>query len=297
MSTVPALFRGLVDDAALFPPGNAPMSRAVAEHRHHRAAPYADLVGRFLCRSSQLLDPLAYLKAGETFAIGVIADLGGTEASIAIAEQREYQGDELASTLLIEAVEIPLDAGAPLPPQVAEIAHRVPDAASYLEIPRVPGWRDAVEACAAERAGAKLRTGGLAAGAFPTEREVAEFITACVEADVPFKCTAGLHQAVRHTDPVTGFEHHGFLNLVVATHTALTGGNVVDAVAERDGASLAAACRSIDAAAVRARFVSYGSCSVAEPLADLAALALLDAGLLDYLPRAPGDPTATEESA
>ena len=39
----------LIDDAALFPPGNAPMPAAVAAHRRHRAAAYRELVGPFLC--------------------------------------------------------------------------------------------------------------------------------------------------------------------------------------------------------------------------------------------------------
>ncbi|HEY9379419.1 MAG TPA: hypothetical protein VIQ02_20255, partial [Jiangellaceae bacterium] len=57
MSTA-ALFTGLIDDAALFPPGNAPMPVAMHDHSGHRAAWYAPLVGPFLCPASRL-DELA----------------------------------------------------------------------------------------------------------------------------------------------------------------------------------------------------------------------------------------------
>src|SRR4051794_26576004 len=45
VSTIPGYLRGLVDDAAVFPPGNAPLEEALAAHRRHRTAPYAALVG------------------------------------------------------------------------------------------------------------------------------------------------------------------------------------------------------------------------------------------------------------
>lgn len=272
MSTVPALFRGLVDDAALFPPGNAPLARAVAEHRHHRAAPYADLVGRFLCPESRLPEVVA---AGGLPRIGLIADRGLPAADAAMA---------------VEAVEIPLRVGEDLNAAVRDIAVSTAGLVTFVEIPRVPGWRGAVEACAAAAVGAKLRTGGPVAGAFPTEAEVADFIGACVRHGVPFKCTAGLHHAVRHTAPDTGFEHHGFLNILVATAEAAAGGDVAGALAERDGAALAPACGRIDAATTRAAFVAYGSCSIAEPLTDLAALGLVDAGLLAHLPAVSEEP-------
>lgn len=288
MSTVPALFRGLVDDAALFPPGNASMPRAIAEHRQHRVAPYADLVGRFLCRDSRALELAGGLRDGDRFRLGLIADRGPHEVAATVADLRAGRGGWSAFRDRVdpEAVEIPLAHDEDLPASVPMAAHVVPNAVTYLEIPRAPGWLDAVEACGAEHTGAKLRTGGLVAGAFPTEREVADFITACVAAGVPFKCTAGLHNAVRHTGGVVHgpghavphageFEYHGFLNLLVATGQALAGGDVLGAVAERDGAVLAAACQELDAARTRAAFVAYGSCSIAEPLADLTALGLI----------------------
>ena len=64
---------------------------------------------------------------------------------------------------------------------------------------------------------AKFRTGGLAAELFPTPVELAAVICACRDRELPFKLTAGLHHAMRHTDPETGFTHHGFLNVLAAT--------------------------------------------------------------------------------
>jgi hypothetical protein len=83
---------------------------------------------------------------------------------------------------------------------------------------------------------------------------------------------------VRHTDPETGFEHHGFLNVLVATRMLLDGATADQAVVvleQRDGAVLVEAARELDLVGARRWFTSFGSCSVAEPLADLRALGLV----------------------
>jgi hypothetical protein len=49
---LPRLFAGLVDDAAVFPPGSASVPDAVSAHRRHRTAWYADLVGPLLLPAS-----------------------------------------------------------------------------------------------------------------------------------------------------------------------------------------------------------------------------------------------------
>ena len=41
------------------------------------------------------------------------------------------------------------------------------------------------------------------------------------QARLAFKCTAGLHHAVRHRAADTGLEHHGFLNVLLAVATTL----------------------------------------------------------------------------
>ncbi|NYV76892.1 hypothetical protein HW445_21585, partial [Streptomyces sp. UH6] len=120
--------------------------------------------------------------------------------------------------------------------------------------------------------GAKLRCGGVRAELFPSTEQVASFITACVAAGVPFKATAGLHQAVRHTSPETGFTHHGYLNLLLATATAANGGDrvavrrVLETEDSAELTSRALALTGDESAAARRALVSYGSCSTAAPV-------------------------------
>src|SRR5580765_8912928 len=79
----PALFTGLVDDAAMFPPGNAPLESALAEHLDHRAAWYAGLVGPLLVPASQaaqLVELVAAqhlsLQSTDPLRIGLVASDG-----------------------------------------------------------------------------------------------------------------------------------------------------------------------------------------------------------------------------
>jgi hypothetical protein len=101
---------------------------------------------------------------------------------------------------------------------------------------------------------------------------VAAFVTACVAAGVPFKATAGLHEAVRHTSATTGFTHHGYLNLLLATAVAASGGDrhaVRDVLETEDAAELVCLAERLtaeEAAAARRALVSYGSCSTAAPV-------------------------------
>jgi hypothetical protein len=155
--------------------------------------------------------------------------------------------------------------------------------AVYLEIPVLAVTERHVHDLAAARIRLKLRTGGTSIDAFRTEAELAVPLVMCAAERLAFKCTAGLHNALRHRDAQTLFEHHGFLNLVLAARVAASTGNAAATtaiLAERDPGEVArrvADLSDTDVTAVRALFTSFGTCSIAEPIADLVLLGLVAA--------------------
>ncbi|WP_199737008.1 MULTISPECIES: hypothetical protein [Micromonospora] len=282
MSTqVTRLFAGLVDDAAVFPPGSASLPDAVTAHHRHRAAWYADLVGPLLLPASALPDLPGLLEPEAALAVGVIGDVpvGRLEAALAEADPR----------LTVRQVEAAVaKRGEDPQPGLADLvklAERLAGTTVYAEIPLTFGLMGALDTVAEARAGglpvaAKFRTGGLAAELFPTPVELAAVICACRDRGLPFKLTAGLHHAIRHRDPETGFTHHGFVNVLAATLAAVAGAEV-DGVAELLAATdpvrvveRARAHRDAD----RPLWVGYGSCSISEPLTDLIRLGLMNGG-------------------
>ncbi len=85
---------------------------------------------------------------------------------------------------------------------------------------------------------------------------------------------------MRHRDEQTGFEHHGFLNVLLATRASLDGGTpdeVAQVLEQTDGAALAERLSADPDEAARTRrwFTSFGSCSVLEAHEDLVELGLL----------------------
>ncbi|HXL96174.1 MAG TPA: hypothetical protein VN969_45265 [Streptosporangiaceae bacterium] len=270
-----SLFAGLLDDAAVFPPGNAPLPAALAAHRDHHAAWYAELVGPFVFPAARLgeLDGTAPFPGGLSLTaaadgLSTAVDAGGLSTG--------FRPDLVA----VEAVPAPDG----VPGLVRLLDSVLPAGVTgYVEIPRGPGRDAALDALAGTRYLAKFRTGGVVPEAHPGERELAETILAAVSRGIPFKCTAGLHHAVRHTDG--DLEQHGFLNVLLATSAALDGADTGDLaavlaalLAERSPAVVAAAVDGMShdqMVAARTRFLSFGTCSIDDPVADLVALGLL----------------------
>lgn len=273
------LFVGLVDDAALFPPGNAPMGEALAQHPAHRAAWYGEIVGPFLCPVSRLAELRAALDAAGAGPLDISLVLD-TDADAALVALATADADHRLRAVMLEARHATLgEAAAALGAAVG----RRPGVEAYLEAARGAWEATLTLAVAGSWHGAKYRTGGTSADAFPDAHELAGFLLAATRAGVPVKLTAGLHHAVRHTDPATGFEHHGFLNALLAVDDALAGRGQADLVAtleQRDGPALADRVRALTddrATRVRRALRSFGCCGVDEPAADLRDLGLLTA--------------------
>jgi hypothetical protein len=266
-----SLFTGLFDDAALFPPGDAPMAAAVPAHRELRAR-LGDLVGPFVVPAARLGELEEHLGDGEPFGISLIAAAGDLPA--AAARVAAPPG------LTLAAVEVPVATAAAAAREAVRVLDDVLPAVvpAAVELPRTEGRDEVLDVLAGTRHRAKLRTGGLRADLFPAAEELAATLAACVARGVALKCTAGLHSAVRHTDPATGFAHHGFLNLLAACD-ALAAGEPA-AAAERwlrqdDPGALVGGWSPDRIARTRAVFTSFGTCSVLEPVDDLVRLSLL----------------------
>ncbi|SCG19707.1 hypothetical protein GA0070610_6094 [Micromonospora echinofusca] len=283
---MPALLDGLVDDAAVFPPGSASLPDAVAAHRRHRTAWYADLVGPLLVPATRLPELAGLLGADERIAVGVIGDV-----PLDRLDEVPATADPRVRVRQVEAA-VARRGEDPLPglTELVALARRAgagpaPLDAVYAELPLTFGLMGALDALAAARAdgvpvAAKFRTGGLAAELFPTPAELAAVICACRDRDLPFKLTAGLHQAVRHLDSETGFTHHGFVNVLAAT-LAAAGGAPVARVAElltaADPRPLVQYAEA-GLAEPRPLWIGFGSCSILEPLTDLIRLGLVNGG-------------------
>ncbi len=281
------LLRGLLDDASLFPPGNLPMPEAVEAHRRHASAWYAGLTGPFVCPETRLAELRAVLTAAGLPEIDLSLVVTGGAAAVGAALD-EIDADR---RLRLRAIEVPLARGEDPAKAIADVtlaldAAPVTGVTGYIEIPVTaiadPAGSGALLAIADERGyRPKLRTGGTTALAFPGEPTLAACLIALARRWIPFKCTAGLHHAVRHTALDTGFEHHGFLNVLLGVAAAASGAateDVTAVLAERDPHIVTRQIRALDhgsATAVRSLFASFGTCSTDEPVADLVALGLL----------------------
>lgn len=266
-----AVLHRLIDDAAIFPPGDAELGLAVREHERYRSTAYATLVGPLLVRDTDVarLDPASGPE------IGIVATSEG-DLEQAVAYER------------VLAVEVPVQ-GDDLVLAVKRAVDRlsvIPDGATVsVELPRPDGavrtpWIAAADEIGAAGLQVKIRTGGLVPEAYPDEDELATLLHALVSRHHRVKLTAGLHRAVRNTQAVTGFEQHGFLNVLVAVRRLLddaTAQQAAEVLCGRDGRVLADEVRGWsddESIAVRQTFRGFGSCSISEPYADLVELGL-----------------------
>ncbi|WP_261325731.1 hypothetical protein [Modestobacter marinus] len=281
--TVPRLFERLCDDAAVFPPGNLPLAQAVPAHLAHHAGPHRRLVGPFVVAAAALPE-LAGLLSGRP--------ARSFDVALTVPEPAAVAGAQAAAggiaAVRVVAVEVAVPAGigaaAVVPVLDAARAGR-PDVPVFVELPRDERRPDLVRALAGTGLLAKLRTGGVRAELYPGEEELARALVDTARAGLPVKATAGLHHAIRNTDPATGFEQHGFLNVLTAVDAALAGADTAEVerlLAERDPAVLADRSSALGDRSdrVREQFRSFGTCSIAEPLEELVALGLLDPTLV-----------------
>jgi hypothetical protein len=290
-TTTPVLLRGLVDDAAVFPPGNAALADAVRQHAGHRSAWYADCVGPLLVPAAAVADLVAVLDARDAGTATDAATSRDAPDPLDLVLVARPGADPALTTAALDALRDETRVrvvGAELAWQEGWRSLGLDEVALALEVPRGDDHAVAVadvHSALAEgrRVVAKFRTGPTPTWPWPEEAELAAFLGICGGLEVPFKLTGGLHHAGRGTYEVAGIpeENHGVLNVLVATSVALAGAGqdeVAALLAVHDAAALAhlvAAWPDATAARVREGFTGYGCCTVTDPVGELADLGLL----------------------
>ncbi len=278
------------------------MPPALAEYASEKRGAYAWMLGRFIVPASRVPELLTSSADPAALPLSVIVD-AGAEPRAWLSRVQDVFARLAETRASIEALEIALP---PLQTQrdtydaaIGQFAaarrqggfDAVP---AFVELPRDARWHGELDgalfALARHGLGAKLRCGGIEAAAFPSPQEVAAFLFAAIgEHRIPVKATAGLHHPVRHRDATIGVMMHGFLNVLTAAAFARGGMEPAQLARilecddpssfELNAGGLRWNDRRIavdELRAVRASgFISYGSCSFSEPVADLQGLGVL----------------------
>lgn len=279
------LCRGLVDDAAVFPPGLSPVGRAWRDHLELRRSGYAGCLGPLLLAPEHIAPLIAELDgstpsgspavepsaAGPPVEVALVARAGVGPVDL-VAAADALRGRPHCRVVAVETTASPgwpdlLATGLPVTVEVAPSSTRRNPALARIAEARTDGY--AVRA--------KLRTQATSSTPVPTAQELADFVAACHRRTVPFKLTGGLHHAVARD------QEHGVLNVLLATHLVLGDASLSSVLAtliDPGGPRLAARALALTPEEVRdlrAAFTAYGCCGVLDPLRELIALGVLPA--------------------
>lgn len=298
VDTLRYLLRNSIDYAGLFPPAELPVSAAVPNYLKYRSGPESWFLGRFVSPALRLaeVDSALYrIGYGDLFPVCVIGRGGQTTADFLANTMADVVAARRSGIPVIEAFEAPLPkdllGSSDLGAVVRRVARYLEQQELYLEVPFSDNWKaDVPKAIETIKktgvSNVKIRTGGLVASAFPTVEQTALFIYECAKARLPFKATAGLHHPVRAYREETKCEMHGFLNVFVASAVAATFAPslsvIEEIIAQQDPAAFQFVHQRLRYGAFhfstqkikqsRELVLSFGSCSVAEPIEDLDAL-------------------------
>lgn len=283
------LLAGVIDYAGLFPPAQLSMEESVENYLRYRQGGEGWIMDRFVCSSARLAE-LAPLVKGveEPLSLTVVGQASTDPESWGNALVHDAQAmtrfmEMAGDGADIEAYEVRV-------PDTGHLDEYLGDLRSfsqvevYCELPWGEGLADALGAIAdTEWLGAKARTGGLEAKAFPSSDDLAVFLQQCFQLEISFKLTAGLHHPFRRFEESVGRKMHGFLNVLTASALLashdLSRAEIVQILECEDAGAfrfsdgmltydgMEASMEDIEDA--RSLFVGFGSCSIDEPLDDL----------------------------
>lgn len=283
-----ALLTGAVDYAGLFPPAGLDLRRAVAEYAAALTGADAWMLGRFVT-------PAARLREFVTAQAAVAGTSPAWPVSAILAGESDSDMADVAAVNASARGRIRVETLECKPASLAGIdwlADRAAGGEAFVEIPAGADLAAWMARIAARHLGAKIRTGGVTAAAFPPAAEVVAFLDAATGAGVRFKATAGLHHAVRGSyrltyEPTAAHAPmYGYLNVLLAAAALRAGHSAAIAEGVLKRADADTLTFTDDAVGwgdlvfptaliitTRASLTGFGSCSFREPADELRPLA------------------------
>jgi hypothetical protein len=284
------LVSGAFDYAGLFPPASLNMASAVQEYVALRASDPGILMSRFVCPIDALGD--FWSEASKTsvdeWSLTVLGSgMTGLRADLETLQRFEEQTSGRAN---VEGYEIRASGPGDVRPELLKPLANAGFDECFVEIPWVTEQPDLLHLLAEfEVIGAKVRMGGGDRFAYPATADVATFLQECINLDLAFKLTAGLHHPIRRKHPKIDAMEHGFLNVLMAACLGLVD-DLSRVEIERILADESAdrfwfreddlgwgdfdATRE-EVSDFRDLFAAIGSCSITEPYEDLRGLELV----------------------
>ncbi len=296
MQSLRTLLSGIIDYAGLFPPASLGMQPAVQNYASYRAGQDSWVLARFILPASRLDEfsavagSLLPRNGEEPWRLSCLCS-GGDDFSAIETFNRKYRKEPSQGNAVVDMVE----GKANTSQEIETLVGQKGDLKLFVEVPLQRDPNELIATMKRTGVHAKARTGGITTDAFPSSTDLARFIARCVEHDVEFKATAGLHHPLRSSYKLT-YEPEsalgkmfGFLNVFLATALARQGAHqneIARLLEEEDHRAFSFDDEGIswkkyrfeknELKAVRQGGASsFGSCSFTEPIEDMNALGLL----------------------
>ena len=306
MNSLKTFLSQIIDYAGLYPPASLPLEEAFANFVMYQQAEEAWMLSRFIIPAKRLKE-LPRFYGSLSFSI---LGRGGKDANefienlkLDIEDVRAFR-EMHGADVLVDMFEVALPASV-LEDNVSahEVVNSAADALNmngltvFFEATFGEGWQARAEKLVRvlrkfkdRHVGFKLRTGGVAADAFPSTAQVAWAFASARDAGIPIKATAGLHHPVRHFNESVRTKMHGFLNVFGAGALAMTNhlsiDQIQDILEDEDPASFmfdeegfawkGLRVVTLEILHARQQVVSFGSCSFDEPREDLRSMGFME---------------------
>lgn len=303
-----AFMSRIIDYAGLYPPASLPLEQAFANFVKYQHDAEAWMLSRFVIPARRLTELSLLLPAVGNFSFTLLGRSGKDadeflrNLALDVQEIRSFASLH-AERVELDMFEVALPASSfddhfalnTLVKQTANLLN-INGLVVFFEAPFGDDWQMradklfyALRKVKDKHVGFKLRTGGVAADAFPTTEQVAWAIVEARDSGIPIKCTAGLHHPIRHFNEGVQTKMHGFLNVfgagLLASANGISQAEIQAILGDEQAENFVfdengfawKGWRVVSSEIRKARLfaTSFGSCSFDEPREDLRTLNFL----------------------